>query len=121
MRIGKSPLVMVYEAQYLEYQATRSKPDADMALLYPLPTVITKHILVPFNEAATRLGQVLAEDPEIQRIAAEYGLRSQKPEHFNEFMKQKGIKVPASVIEVIDPPAYEWLEKLIVAIEARFK
>jgi len=121
MRMGKSPLVMVYEAQFLEYQAKRVTPDGEMALLYPLPSVITKHILVPFNDKAARLGQLLAEDPEIQIIAAEYGLRSQNPEHFNAFMKQKGIKVPPAVLDVIDPPAYEWIESLIVAIEARFK
>lgn len=121
MRMGKSPLVMVYEAQYLEYQASRPAPDAEMALLYPMPTVITKHILVPFNDKATRLGQLLADHPEIQAIAAEYGLRSQNPELFNTFMKQKGIKVPPVILDVVDPPAYEWIEQLIVAIEARFK
>ena len=121
MRMGKSPLVMVYEAQYLEYQARRPAPDPEMALLYPLPTVITKHIMVPFNDKAARLGQVLAEDPEIHRIAAEYGLRSANTKAFNDFMKKKGIQAPAAVLEVIDPPAYEWIEQLIVAIEARFK
>jgi len=121
MRMGKSPLVMVYEAQYLEYQAKRPAPDAEMALLYPLPTVITKHILVPFNDKARRLGQLLADDPEIQAIAAEYGLRGQNPEHFNAFMKQKGIKIPPVILDVVDPPAYEWIEQLIVAIEQRFK
>lgn len=121
MRMGKSPLVMVYEAQFLEYQAKRATPDAEMALLYPSPTVITKHILVPFNDKAARLGQLLAEDAGIQLIAAEYGLRGQNPEHFNTFMKQKGIKVPAAVLEVVDPPAYEWIEGLVLAVEARFK
>lgn len=121
MRMGKSPLVMVYEAQYLEYQARRPAPDAEMVLLYPQPTVITKHILVPFNEKARRLGQLLADDPEIQLIAAEYGLRGQNPEHFNAFMKQRGVNVPPVILDVVDPPAYEWIEQLIVGIEQGFK
>lgn len=121
MRMGKSPLVMVYEAQYLEHQAKRPQPDAEMVLLYPTPTVITKHILVPFNDKAARLGHLLADDTEIAAVAAEYGLRGQRTEHFDAFMKQKGIKVPPVILDVIDPPAYEWIEQLIVAIEQRFK
>lgn len=121
MRMGKSPLVMVYEAQYLEFQAARPQPDDEMALLYPVPTVITKHIFVPFNNKGERLGRLLADSPEIQAIAAEYGLRSQNPEHFSAYMKEKKIKVPPAILDVIDPPAYEWIEQLIVAIEQRFK
>jgi hypothetical protein len=121
MRMGKSPLVMIYEAQYLEYQAKRVKPDAEMALLYPVPTVITKHMLVPFNEKGQRLGELLASDPQIQKVAAEYGLRGPDPAHFSSFMKAKGVAAPASVTDVIDPPAYEWLEALIDAVEQRFQ
>lgn len=121
MRIGKSPLVMVYEAQYLEYQASRPAPDAEMVLLYPQPTVMTKHIFVPFNDKATRLGQLLANDAEIAAIAAEYGLRGQNPQHFTAYMQQKGIAVPAVILDVVDPPAYEWIEQLIIAIEQRFQ
>lgn len=121
MRMGKSPLVMVYEAQYLEYQAKRAKPDPEMVLLYPVPTVITKHIVVPFNEKGRRLGELLASDPEIQKVAAEYGLRGPDPAHFSSFMQAKGVVAPAAVAEVIDPPAYEWLEALIVAVEQRFQ
>lgn len=48
---GKSPLVMIYDAQFLHARALPNTPIGDdMVLLYPEPTVFTKHILVPLNE-----------------------------------------------------------------------
>jgi len=29
--------------------------------------------------------------------------------------------VPDVIVDVIDPPSHEWLERMILAIEARFK
>jgi hypothetical protein len=29
--------------------------------------------------------------------------------------------VPAVLVDVIDPPSHEWLERMITGIEARFK
>ena len=37
-----------------------------MVILYPIPTVFSKHVLVPFNEKGMRLGQLLEHDPELR-------------------------------------------------------
>jgi hypothetical protein len=34
---------------------------------------------------------------------------------------QRGINVPSVLVDVIDPPSHEWLERMIQAIESRFK
>jgi len=119
MGMGKAPLVLVYESQFIEYLA-KTPPAArnpEMVLLYPEPTVFTKHVLVPLNDKGLRLGELLANDPVLQRLAVEYGYRVSAPNLFREVNQARGIEVPDSLIDVIDPPAYEILEKMITAIE----
>lgn len=117
MGMGKAPLVMIYESQFLEYQSKRTKPNADMVLLYPLPTLYTKHVVVPFNPKGDRLGELMTTDPKLQQLAVEYGYRTSIPEHFAAFVKSKNLEAPDSLVDVIDPPSYELLEKMIKSIE----
>lgn len=121
MGVGKAPLVMIYESQFLEYQSKRAKPNPDMVLLYPQPTLYTKHILVPFNDHGRRLGEVLSTDPELQKMAAEYGYRTATTEHFTSFLQTHGLQAPVALVDVIDPPSYETLERMIQAIELKFQ
>ena len=121
MGLGKAPLVMVYESQFIEYQAKTSAAarNPDMVLLYPEPTVYTKHVLVPLNDKGRRLGELLANDPVLLRLAVEYGYRVNNPALFREVNAQRGIQAPDTLLDVIDPPVYEVLEKFITTIEAR--
>ncbi|KAF0811433.1 hypothetical protein IGB42_04051 [Andreprevotia sp. IGB-42] len=121
MGIGKAPLVMVYEAQFLEYQSKLPQLNADMVLLYPQPTVFTKHVLVPLTPKGVRVGEALVNDHELQRLAAEYGYRGADTAHFQSFLMQKKLFAPASLVDVIDPPSYETLEKMIEAIAVKFQ
>lgn len=119
MGMGKAPLVLVYESQFIEYLANTppAARNPDMVLLYPEPTVYTKHVLVPLNERGGRLGERLAEDETLQRLAVEYGYRVARPGLFESINRARGIEVPATLLDVVDPPAYEILEKMITAIE----
>jgi hypothetical protein len=47
----------------------------------------------------------------------EYGYRVSNPTLFREVNLARGIDAPDSLIDVIDPPAYEILEKMITRIE----
>lgn len=77
MGMGKAPLVMIYEAQFLAQAAATNSPITDqMVLLYPQPTIFTKHILVPFTANGEKLGELLSTNDELQKIAIEYGLRN---------------------------------------------
>ncbi|MDD2775288.1 MAG: hypothetical protein PHU06_04965 [Gallionella sp.] len=121
MGVGKAPLVMIYESQFLEYQSKRAKPNMDMVLLYPQPTLYTKHIVVPFTENGRKLGELLATDPELQNLAAQYGYRTTSSDNFATFLKEKHLQAPITIVDVIDPPSYEMLERMIQAIELQFQ
>ncbi|MCX7206444.1 MAG: hypothetical protein NT086_10770 [Proteobacteria bacterium] len=121
MGIGKAPLVMVYESQFLEFQSKLPQANPDMLLLYPQPTAFTKHVLVPFTEAGNRVGEALEHDAELQKLAAEYGYRGSAIAHFSEFLKQKKLSAPTTLVDVIDPPSFEMLERMIEGIAQQLK
>lgn len=120
MGMGKAPLVMVYESQFLEYQSKRANPDPEMVLLYPKPTIFTKHVMVPFTENGRRFAEFTAASPRLQALAAKYGYRTANPEQFAEFVKTNKLSAPLSIVDVVNPPSYEVLEKMIVAISQKF-
>jgi hypothetical protein len=120
--MGKAPLLMAYESQMLEFWLKHpDKIKGEMVILYPRPTVFSKHVLVPYTPAGVRLGQALESDPKLRALAHEYGFRTGGEAKGPEIWKQRGIAVPELLVDVIDPPSHEWLERMIVAIEARFK
>jgi len=120
MGIGKAPLVLIYEAQFLEHLARSKTRNPEMVLLYPRPTIYTKHTLVPFTEAGLRLGEALSAEPALQKLAAQYGLRTGDPEHFAAFLKAHDLSAPAAILDVVEPPSYEVLERMIAEIERKF-
>ncbi|WP_144630721.1 hypothetical protein [Bordetella genomosp. 13] len=120
MGIGKAPMVMIYESQFLEYQSKRATPNTDMVLLYPRPTLYTKHTLVPFTEAGQRLGEALAQDPELQALAVQFGYRTADNGKFTSFLADRKLSAPDVLVDVVDPPSYETLEYLIQGIERQF-
>lgn len=120
MGMGKAPLVMVYEAQFLYSAATDRSIRPEMVLMYPAPTVFTKHILIPFSEAGQRLGEALESDPELQRLAVEHGLRTADLGSFRALVERSGVKVPEQLVNVVEPPSYEILEHMIQLIESSY-
>lgn len=115
---GKAPLVLIYEAQYLHEAA---RPDSglsdEMVLLYPEPTLFTKHVLVPFSGAGERLGELLTQDPELQKLAVAHGFRTSDGKTFRAFVAEHRLAVPETLVNVIEPPSYEILERLTQRIE----
>jgi hypothetical protein len=139
MGIGKAPLVMIYESQFI-YQATTGggiKPD--MVLIYPEPTLYTKHyIVVPGHsdkaEHAILLGKLLSNDPELQndpslgevaktlqKLEIEHGFRNSNLVYFTEFTNENNVAVADTLVNIIDPPTYEILEKMIQQIETSYQ
>ena len=120
--MGKAPLLITYESQLVEFWLKHpAKIKGDMVIIYPRPTVFSKHVLVPYTAAGVRLGEALENDPKLRELAHEYGYRTGGETKGPELWKQRGINVPEVPVDVIDPPSHEWLERMIVAIEARFK
>ncbi len=120
--MGKAPLLVAYESQMVEFWLrSPDKLKSDMVLLYPQPTVYSKHVLVPYTPAGARLGVALETDPALRALAHEYGYRTGGDTKGPETWAQRGVKVPEVLVDVIDPPSFEWLERMITGIEARFK
>lgn len=125
--MGKAPLLVVYESQMVEFLLKHPEklktPDKqnEMVILYPKPTVFSKHVLVPYTPAGERLGAALETDPTLRELAHEYGFRTGGDTKGPETWAKRGVKVPETLVEVIDPPSYEWLERMIKDIEVRFK
>ena len=118
---GKSPLVMVYEAQFIARAAAKDgsiRPG--MLLMYPSPTVLTKHTFVPLTAAGDRLGKALTTDPKLQQLAVEHGFRTAQPGAFQQFVASRGVRAPDSILNAVDPPSYETLEYMIRAIDQAY-
>jgi hypothetical protein len=119
--MGKTPLLVVYESQLVAFWlAHPDRMQGDMVMMYPVPTVFSKHVLVPFNEKGRRLGEALEHDPKLQDLAHQFGFRTGGGVKGPELWEQHGIHTPPTIVDVIDPPTHEWLEKMIVGIEQKF-
>ena len=116
---GKAPLVVIYESQYLE-QAQKGRLPAGSTLLYLRPTVYAKHALVPITESGDALGKALTEDPELQRLAAQYGFRTPDPQIFREVVSAAGITAPDTLVDVAQEPSQEVVNALIENIEGQY-
>jgi len=119
--MGKTPLLVAYESQIVAFWlAHPEREHGDMVMLYPVPTVFSKHVLVPYNEKGRRLGQALERDPKLQELAHQYGFRTGGSIKGPEVWEKHGIHTPPVIVDVIDPPTHEWLEKMIIGIEQQF-
>jgi hypothetical protein len=119
--MGKSPMVMIYESQFVTRAARADGSiSPDMVLMYPDPTIFSKHTFVGLTPDGIRLGDFLTNDPEMHRLSTEYGFRTADTTAFNQFITDHQLAVPASFISVIDPPTYETLEAMIGRLEAAY-
>jgi hypothetical protein len=113
--MGKTPLVLVYEAQYVD-KAVRGELKPGMVLMYPSPTVLSKHTLVPLDAHGDTVGRLLTEDPDLQRLAAQYGFRTADPSQFAQVVAAHAVPVITNLIDVADTPSYNTLEHLLTRI-----
>jgi hypothetical protein len=114
--LGKTPMAFIYENQLVSYALAKKGVGADMVLMYPLPTIVNKVVFVSMNERAKALGELLANDAELQGIAVEYGFRIADSERFVTAVKPTGLAVEARVTQVIDPPAFDIMAEMIEAV-----
>lgn len=115
--MGKTPMVLIYESQFVQAAVRHdSRLTPDHVLLYPSPTIFSKHTLVPFNTNGRKVGQLLTSDPALTDLAAKAGFRTADPSKFRATVQ--GLKIPVSVdlTNVIEPPQYRILEGLLNAV-----
>lgn len=115
--MGRVPMALVYEAQYL---AEALSPDpvlpADGSLLYPSPTIFSRHTLVPLKPAGDRVGELLTTDPQLAALAAEYGFRPTDPRPFATAFRDRGLPEPPTLVDVVEPPSFDTLEGMLTQL-----
>lgn len=110
--IGKTPMVMIYEAQFVAREIAGDPAITDdMVLAYPSPTIFAKHTAVPLTDNGDHVARLLTENPDLQRIAARYGFRTAASAG-----KPAG-SMATSLVDVIEPPSLEVLEHMIGRVE----
>lgn len=119
---GKTPIVMIYESQFVARALAKDgsiKPG--MVLMYPTPTIISKHSLVPLTPNGDAIGQLLSTDPTLQGLAVQFGFRTADPDAFAKVVKAAGVSTAPSFVDVVEPPTMDNLDALIDAIANEMK
>ncbi len=111
--IGKTPMAFIYENQLVRHALSKGGVGADMVLLYPQPTIVNKVVFVAMSERAKALGAALANDPQLQALAVEYGFRIADSERFMATLKPTGLAVEPRLTQVVDPPSFEVMGEMI--------
>jgi hypothetical protein len=119
--IGKDPMVMIYEAQYLAHAFARDGSiTQDMVLMNPTPDVLSKHTFIPLTPSGTSVGQLILNDPTLKKLEILYGFRTADAASFGRQVAAAGVRVPPNLVDVIEPPTYDALEHMIAGIEQAY-
>jgi hypothetical protein len=115
---GKTPMVMIYEAQFLAKAAAGDPAlTSDRVLMYPTPTILTKHTALALTARGNTVATLLATDPELQQLAVKYGFRIKDAGALRRYLAARKVPEPPTLVDVVEPPAYEVLEYQITSID----
>lgn len=116
---GKVPMMFAYESEFLEQAFKNNGLGKDMKLMYPTPTVFTKHVLVALNPKAQVMVDLFKGNAELKKIALEYGFRFEGDTGIAAKAKSVGVDIPEVVVDVIDPPNYDVLDYMSELVEKK--
>ncbi len=114
--IGKTPMAFIYENQIVSYALAKKGLSPGMVLVYPQPTLFNKVVFVATNERAKKLGELLSTNPELQRLAVEFGFRIADSAYFAQATKATNLAVEERLTQVIDPPSFDIMAEMIETI-----
>lgn len=117
--MGKAPMVLVYESQFASAKRAGSLRDTAM-LMYPQPGMLLKHVLVARTQAGKKLGEVLANNPKAQQLAAKYGFRTNNAAVFAAAMKEVKLDAP-ELINLADAPSTKVLEGITQTLVSKLE
>ncbi|MET8426618.1 three-helix bundle dimerization domain-containing protein [Nocardia sp. NPDC004860] len=110
--MGTVPMAWIYEAQYVD-AAVHNQLKPDMVLMYPKPTVMSQHTVVPLDDKGDQIGKLLTTDPDLQRLAAEHGFRPTDVTLFTNTTAAHQVPVDVNLVNQVSPPDYDTLEHLL--------
>lgn len=114
--IGKTPMAFIYENQIVNYALAKKGLSPGMVLLYPQPTLFNKVVFVATSERAKKLGELLSTNPELQRLAVDFGFRIADSAYFAQVAQAANMAVEERMTQVIDPPSFEMMAEMIDVI-----
>lgn len=118
--IGKAPLVLLYESQFVARAAAKDGGiTKDMVLMYPSPGLLSKHTLVPLTPRGDEIGRLLQGDATLRTLEIKYGFRAADAAQFKRFASTHSVALPDSLTNVVGPPTFEVLEYMISSIEKK--
>ncbi|MEU1981621.1 three-helix bundle dimerization domain-containing protein [Nocardia sp. NPDC019395] len=117
--MGPTPMAWIYEAQYVS-AAIEGRLRPDMVLLYPSPTVVSRHTVVPLTPEGEQVGALLHNEPDLQALAAEHGFRTGDAARFDEVVTEHDVPVTPDLVDVVDIPAFETLEHLLDGVAGAY-
>lgn len=117
---GKVPMMFNYESEFLNIAfQNKSLFKKDMQIIYPSPTVFSKHVMVVINPKSQIVADLLKNDPELKQIAIEYGFRVDGDTQIVQKAKSYGIEIPQDVIDIVDLPNYDILDSITDTVEQK--
>jgi hypothetical protein len=117
---GSSPLVMVYEAQFIGEKITQKDLPSDAVIAYMSPTVFSKHIVVPLDKNGDAVGKLLVDNAKLQELAAKHGFRTNSNDFKKVVAANKIQGVQDNLVNVAETPSYDVLESLIADISKEY-
>ena len=90
----------------------------DTVLLYPRPTAIAKHTLVPMTTRGDTLGKLLVNDGKLRSLAADLGFRTANRAAFAGVIEEQRVPAPEDVAKVAGTPSFDMLQNLVSAVTA---
>ncbi|CUU56180.1 hypothetical protein Ga0074812_10764 [Parafrankia irregularis] len=125
MGMGKAPMVMIYEAQFLErVRAADGSIRPDMLLLYPEPTIFARHTVVPLTDTGDAVGKLLSTSPDLVRLAVRHGFRPSDPAAAAQARGQgaaNAASAPPELVNTAEPPSQEISDLMIELIADAYR
>ncbi|UWP86146.1 hypothetical protein [Dactylosporangium fulvum] len=116
-----APMVLIYEAQFVDH-ARHSRLDGGQTLIYPQPTLVCAHTVVPLTDAGVEIARLLATDADLQRLAAEHGFRAVDPAVSRpvlDSVRPGDAELPELITGAVPSPSWTALNTLLTKVEEK--
>jgi hypothetical protein len=125
LRSGRNyaPMVLVYEAQFVDH-AVNTGLIGGQTLVYPTPTLVCEHTIVPLTATGAEVAKLLATDRELQRLAAKHGFRTADATLTAPVFSQVrpgDAPLPTSIEGAVPDPDYQTQHALLAKLEEKMQ
>ncbi|MGI5242841.1 hypothetical protein [Dactylosporangium sp. CA-139066] len=119
--LNYAPMVLVYEAQFVDHAVNAGLTDGQ-TLVYPTPTLVCRHTIVPLTQTGVEVAKLLATDRDLQRLAAKHGFRTADATLTAPVFSQVrpgDAPLPASIEGAVPDPDYPAQQALLAKLEEK--